>query len=189
MLAVGHQLEAVVDSAEVGDAALAEDLVHVLAAGAEEAVLSLLIVGEQPGQGRDHRGRSQAGDDAGGVDVKVDGAAGEQLEALGHVAAGELVVVVNGDLETALAALLEQLGKASGGTGVVALLSAVAAEDEFNGLAGSVAGVVAGVAGIAAGGKGEDHGERKDECKDLLHFLSPFLFYFSFHIFTVTEWP
>ena len=174
VLAVGDELEAVVDGAEVGDALGAEQLGHVLAAGAEKGVLSSLVVGEQPGHGADHGLGGDAGDDGGGVDVDIRAAAGEQLDGAGHVAAGELVVVDDVDGDAAVGLLLDELLEALGGAGVVALIGAVAGEGELHGLAGGdvvAGGGVAVRSGLAAaGGQGEDHGEREDERKQLFHF-------------------
>ena len=195
VLAVGDELEAVVDGAEVGDALGAEQLGHVLAAGAEEGVLSSLIVGEQPGHGADHGLGGDAGDDGGGVDVDIRAAAGEQLDGAGHVAAGELVVVVDVDGDAAVGFLLNELLEAAGGAGVVALLGAVAAEDELNGVAfGGAAAVVGGarvVSAVAAGGEGKHHDEREHECKNLFHCFTPLILCFLVFLFlnTVTAGP
>ena len=76
---------------------LCEDGGDELAAGAEECVLSSLIVGEGPGQAAYHEALVDGRDDGGGVDIHLDGAVHNQLEALSHVSAGKLIVVVNGD--------------------------------------------------------------------------------------------
>ena len=144
---------------------LCEDGGDELAAGAEECVLSRLIVGEGPGQAAYHEALVDGRDDGGGVDIHLDGAVHNQLEALGHVAAGKLIVVVNGDSDRTAGLLFNVLLKEVCADAVVCGIGlAVAGQVDADLIVLAAVSVAAAVVGIvAAGTQCEDHAQCEND--------------------------
>jgi hypothetical protein len=112
------------------------------------------------------------------VAVHINGAVQNELKALLHIAAGQLVVVVDGDGDRTAGFLTYKICKELRGGRVVCRVGAVAAEFQIDLVVVSADGSAGGGLGCgtacAAGAEREHHCQRQKQCNDFLHFLSPF---------------
>ena len=111
------------------------------------------------------------------MNVHLDSAVHDKLKTLGHVAAGELVVVVDGDGDSAAGLLFNILLEEVRADAVVRGVGlTVAGHVDAELLVLTVAGLgAAGSGGAAAGAQGEDHAQCKTECEDFFHFRFSFI--------------
>lgn len=170
------------ERADSGQTVILKDGVIVSKAGVVNDLTSLLIAAERPGDECDAELRVKNAERYGCVCSDIGRAVDYHFDALAGVAARELVIGVNFDLNSAVGCFLDEFFEVICYAAVNLSIGAVDCHSEGDLVV--CCGVAAVVAAVPTGAKCEHHRQCENHCQYFFHFCFSFhLLYFSFFTF------